>query len=139
MVIGIALTGYLLALFLFTFFPRPILESGDSSAIAEFLKSHSSFFYKILYADTRSVAIGNFFMLTPFPILLHAFNARLKSVQVIFTGFALTLLIEFVQRFIPGRVSDPKDIFANAISVVIGQVLVLLWMVIFDSPRAKTD
>ena len=51
---------YLFLLSLFVLFPRPILESGDSSQISEFLQTHANFFYKILYADTRLVAIGNF-------------------------------------------------------------------------------
>ena len=60
-----ALTLYLLVLSLFVLFPRPILESGDPSQIAEYLRTHANFFYKILYADTHLVALGNFFMLAP--------------------------------------------------------------------------
>jgi hypothetical protein len=66
---AIVLVIYLLAVLTFTFFPRPILETGNSSAIAEYLQSHSNFFCKILYADTHLVAIGNLFMLTPFVYL----------------------------------------------------------------------
>lgn len=41
-------------------------------------------------------------------------------------GFALTSAIETVQRTIPGRVSDPRDILANTTGALIGIVLALL-------------
>jgi glycopeptide antibiotics resistance protein len=41
-------------------------------------------------------------------------------------GVALTCGIEFVQRFLPDRVSDPRDIVANSLGAAIGVVLALL-------------
>lgn len=116
--------GYLSLLFLFVFFPRPILETGDESAIAEFLQSHANIFYKILYADTHLVAYANFFMLTPFILLAHALSPATKKRVLALLGTSVSLLIELVQRFIPGRVSDIRDLYSNVISVFLGLILI---------------
>ena len=123
---AIALVIYLIALLTFTFFPRPILESGNPSAIAEYLQTHANFFYKILYADTHLVAIGNLFMLTPFVYLAKLVFPQVKLLKLFFYGVVLSLVIEFSHLFIPGRVSDPVDFLANSVSVLLGIFLVRL-------------
>ena len=125
-IVAIALVIYLIALLTFTFFPRPILESGDPSAIAEYLQTHANFFYKILYADTQLVAIGNLFMLTPFVYLAKLVFPKVKLIKLFLLGVFLSLTIELSQLFIPGRVSDPVDFFANSASVLLGIFLVRL-------------
>lgn len=117
---ALAFAIYLISLFLFTFFPRPILESGNPAEIAEFLQSHANFFYKILYADTNSVARGNFFMLTPFIVMAHLVWPRIALLKLFLAGVAVSALIELVQLVIPGRVSDPVDFISNTASLVWG-------------------
>ena len=111
---------YLVALFLFTFFPRPILESGDPAQIQEFLRTHANFFYKILYADANSVATGNYFMLTPFIVMAHLVFPHTHLFKLFVSGVLLSALIEIAQIFIPGRVSDPVDSASNSASLLIG-------------------
>jgi glycopeptide antibiotics resistance protein len=123
---AIALVIYLIALLTFTFFPRPILESGNPSAIAEYLQTHANFFYKILYADTHLVAIGNLFMLTPFVYLAKLVFPQVKLIKLFLFGVFISLAIELSQIFIPGRVSDPVDFLANSASVLLGVFLVRL-------------
>jgi glycopeptide antibiotics resistance protein len=123
---AIALVIYLIALLTFTFFPRPILESGNPSAIAEYLQTHANFFYKILYADTHLVAIGNLFMLTPFVYLAKLVFPQVKLIKLFLFGVFISLAIELSQIFIPGRVSDPVDFLANSVSVLLGIFLVRL-------------
>ncbi len=123
---AIALVIYLIALLTFTFFPRPILESGNPSAIAEYLQTHANFFYKILYADTHLVAIGNLFMLTPFVYLAKLVFPKVKLLILFLSGVFISLTIELSQVFIPGRVSDPVDFLANSASVLLGIFLVRL-------------
>ena len=123
---AIALAIYLLAVLTFTFFPRPILETGNPSAIAEYLQTHANFFYKILYADSHLVAIGNLFMLTPFVYLAKLVFPQVKLIRLFLFGVVLSLVIEFSQLFIPGRVSDPVDFLANSVSVLLGIFLVRL-------------
>ena len=111
---------YLIALFLFTFFPRPILETGDPAQIQEFLRAHANFFYKILYADANSVATGNFFMLTPFIVMAHLVFPHTHLFKLFISGVLLSGLIEIAQIYIPGRVSDPVDFASNSASLLIG-------------------
>ena len=125
-IVAIALVIYLIALLTFTFFPRLILESADPSAIAEYLQTHANFFYKILYADTHLVAIGNLFMLTPFVYLAKLVFPKVKLIKLFLLGVFLSLTIELSQLFIPGRVSDPVDFLANSASVLLGIFLVRL-------------
>ena len=117
---------YLLALLTFTFFPRPVLETGDPSAVAEYLRTHANFFYKILYADTRLVALGNFFMFTPLVLIANRVFPDLKLRIFLFTGVFLSALIELSQKAIPGRVSDLVDLASNSASVLVGIFLVRL-------------
>ena len=123
---ALALVIYLFAILTLTFFPRPILETGDSSAIAEYLRSHANFFYKILYADTHLVAIGNLFMLTPFVYLAKLVFPQVKLIKLFLCGVVLSLTIELSQIFIPGRVSDPIDFLANSAGILLGIFLVRL-------------
>ncbi len=117
---------YLLALLTFTFFPRPVLETGDPSEVAEYLRTHANYFYRILYADTQLVAIGNFFMFTPLVIIANRVFPDLKLRIFLFTGVFLSALIELSQKAIPGRVSDLVDLASNSASVLVGIFLVRL-------------
>lgn len=125
-IFAIALVFYFVTLLIFTFFPRPILESGDPSAVAEYLRTHANFFYKILYADTQLVALGNLFMLTPLVLIANRVFPTIKLQALLILGFLLSLFIELSQLVIPGRVSDPVDLISNTFSVVFGIFLVRL-------------
>lgn len=117
---------YLISLASFVLFPRPILESGDPSAIAEFIKTHSNFFYKILYADAQKVSLANFFMLTPFVLLARFAFPMTKLIHIAFIGVALSASIEILQNFIPGRVPDIQDFVSNSVSILIGIFVLIL-------------
>ena len=67
--------------------------------------------------------IGLFVPLGVFLLLL--FGARLWLVALA-AGIVLTSMIENIQRSIPGRVSDPRDVAANSIGMVIGIGLALV-------------
>ena len=115
---------YLIALFLFVFFPRPVLESNSTTSITEYLQTHANLFYKILYANDRAVAIANFFMLTPFAIITHVVFPKLELVKIFLLGCLISTVIELAQIAIPGRVSDFRDFLSNALSLGIGLILV---------------
>jgi len=123
---GIACAIYLASLSLFVLFPRPVLETGDPSQIAQYLQTHASFFYKILYADTRLVALGNFLMLLPLPIILNAINPAISLKKIFLLGASLSALFELTQLLIPGRVSDFVDFVSNSLSVLLGIAIVRL-------------
>lgn len=125
----IAFAFYLVALLLFTFFPRPVLESGDPNAISAFLHTHANFFYKILYADATNVAIGNYFMLTPFIVMAHLVFPKTSLRKLFAVGVGVSALIEISQLFIPGRVSDLVDFLSNVLSLVWGLAAVKIWSI----------
>ena len=123
---GIACAIYLASLSLFVLFPRPVLETGDPSQVAQYLQTHANFFYKILYADTRLVALGNFLMMAPLPIILNAIYPTISLKKIFFFGSALSALFELTQLLIPGRVSDFVDFVSNSLSVLLGIAIVRL-------------
>lgn len=41
-------------------------------------------------------------------------------------GVVATLVIEFAQRFLPERVSDPRDLLANTLGTLLGTAVVVL-------------
>ena len=67
--------------------------------------------------------IGLFVPLGVFLLLLV--GSRLWLVALA-SGIVLTSMIESVQRSIPGRVSDPRDVAANSIGMFVGIALALL-------------
>ena len=67
--------------------------------------------------------IGLFVPLGVFLVLLV--GTRLWWVAVM-AGIVLTGMIESVQKNIPGRVSDPRDVAANSIGMFVGVALALL-------------
>jgi len=117
---------YLAIVLLFVLFPRPILESADPSALQNFLMNHSGIFYKILYADSSTIQVSNFFLFTPAAALMKLVFPKLKSSYIFIVFLLLSLAIEAVQLLIPGRVSDWRDLLANGVSGAIGLILALL-------------
>ena len=67
--------------------------------------------------------IGLFVPLGVFLLLLV--GTRLWFVALA-AGVVLTSMIENIQRSVPGRVSDPRDVAANSIGMAIGLVLAVL-------------
>ena len=119
-ILAFLLALYLVALAVFVFFPRAVLVTGSPTAVANYLETHANLFYRILYANDRTVAIANFFMLTPLPIIVHFFKPEFKKRYIFGLGVLISCVIEISQLFIPGRVSDFRDVFSNACSVLVG-------------------
>ena len=113
---------------MFTLFPRPLLESANPGEIEEFLRTQANLLYKILYADTSLVYIGNYFLLLPFALLVSwAFPSwsvvtRLL-VEVLISGF-----VEISQIWIPGRVSDAVDFLSNVFGAAVGILIYEKWL-----------
>ena len=69
---------------------------------------------------------ANIFMFFPIGMLARLLlpSGRRHGLVSIAFGVALTCTIEFVQKFIPGRVSDISDIVSNSIGTVLGVAIV---------------
>lgn len=80
--------------------------------------------------------IGLFVPLGVFLLLLV--GTRLWIVALV-AGIVLTSMIEGLQREIPGRVSDPRDVAANSIGMVIGVVVAVVLTLPAEIRRRRAD
>jgi glycopeptide antibiotics resistance protein len=121
-----AVVIYLAIVLLFVLYPRPILDSTDPSALQPFLKAHTGTFYEILYEDSSTIQVSNFFLFTPAAAFLKLVFPKTKSLYIFIGFLLLSLAIETLQLLIPGRVSDWQDLLANGVSGAIGVILAVL-------------
>ena len=136
-VLPLLLISYICLALLFTLFPRPILLSTDPAEIELFFQTHTGLFYQVLYADSDKVAIGNYLLLTIPALLVRIRFAKSNPALLLALFFILSLIIELLQQVIPGRVSDPIDLFSNTISAVIGLLLAHLFLLLWSPMRGK--
>lgn len=127
----VVLTLYIFLLLLFTLFPRPVLESSDANALLEFLRENKGVFFKILYADSDSVYVGNYLMFMPLALLLSSVKPGWSKFKRLLVLVSLSGSIEIAQLIIPGRTSDLIDFFSN----VFGGFLVILVLDFWRSRR----
>lgn len=80
--------------------------------------------------------IGLFVPLGVFLLLLV--GTRLWIVALV-AGIVLTSMIEGLQREIPGRVSDPRDVAANSIGMFIGVVVAVVLTLPAEIRRRRAD
>lgn len=76
------------------------------------------------YSDLEFAA--NIGMFVPLGILFVVAFGRNKWWAAALVGAALTLLIEGAQRYIPDRVSDPRDVLANITGAGVGALIALI-------------
>jgi glycopeptide antibiotics resistance protein len=76
------------------------------------------------YSDLEFVA--NIGMFVPLGILFVVAFGRSRWWAAVLVGGALTLLIEGAQRYIPDRVSDPRDVLANITGAAVGALIALI-------------
>lgn len=67
--------------------------------------------------------LANVALFVPIGLLLVLLLERRRWWLAILVGVVLTVAIEFVQQFLPSRVSDPRDLVANAIGTTLGVLL----------------
>ena len=72
---------------------------------------------------------ANVAMFVPVGLFFLLLLGRRRWWLAIVLGVVLTCAIEFVQKFLPDRVSDPRDILANSVGAFVGVVaaLVVTW------------
>jgi glycopeptide antibiotics resistance protein len=96
----VALWAYLLALMSIVWTP----VSSDSGALLGLFR-----------IEGPLERILNLLLLTPLPFLLIKNFGNLSKFLLLFSGPLVSITIEAVQNFIPGRVSDPIDIVLNSL------------------------
>ncbi|HEY5980683.1 MAG TPA: VanZ family protein [Microlunatus sp.] len=82
--------------------------------------------YLLSISDNRLEFLANIALFVPVGVfLLLLFGNRLWWVALA-ASFTMTTAIETAQRFIPGRVSDERDLIANGAGAVIGVLVALV-------------
>ena len=123
--LSLATVGYLAVVGWITLGPQPI-DTGNGYWLwraLQFFSSHES--TRWLTYD-RVEFLSNVAMFVPIGIFfVLLFGRRLWFMSVI-SGVLLTLTIEFAQRFIPGRISDVRDLVANSLGTAVGVLLALV-------------
>jgi glycopeptide antibiotics resistance protein len=105
--------------------PQPLDSKAESVLwrVLDVFQSHSASSW-ITYDTVEFTA--NIFMFLPIGLFfLLLFGRRFWWLAILF-GFALTVGIETAQLFIPGRVSDIRDIESNTIGAILGVVVGLI-------------
>ena len=80
--------------------------------------------------------LANVAMFMPLGLFFVLLLGRRRWWLAIMFGVALTIAIEFVQLALPSRVSDPRDLVANALGTTLG-VLVALVVTAAKARRLK--
>ena len=71
---------------------------------------------------------ANILLFVPLGVLFAMLLGRGRWWLAFALGGAATLTIEFVQLFLPARVSDPRDLLANALGTLLGIAVVAVGM-----------
>ncbi len=105
--------------------PQPLDDRTDSLVwrLLGFFSRHASTDW-ITYSMLEFWS--NVLMFIPVGLFFLLLLARRRWWLAIALGVLLTLGIEFVQQYLPDRVSDPRDILANSVGAFVGVVAALL-------------
>ncbi|MEO5921454.1 MAG: VanZ family protein [Pseudolysinimonas sp.] len=105
--------------------PQP-LDEGADSLVWRLLH----FFSRFSATDWVTYSLLEFWanvaMFVPVGLFFVLLLGRRRWWLAIGLGILLTCAIEFVQMFLPDRVSDPRDIVANSVGALVGVVIALV-------------
>jgi glycopeptide antibiotics resistance protein len=124
-VLTVISVAYLALVAWITLGPQPLDEqaAGYLYRIIEEFSQHRTTAW-LTYSRVEFLA--NIALFVPVGVLiLLMFGRRWWWVGII-AGGLLTCAIEFAQRFLPDRVSDPRDLVANTIGAAIGAIAALV-------------
>ena len=83
--------------------------------------------------------LANVGLFVPLGVFLVLLVGTRHWLVALVAGIILTSMIESVQREIPGRVSDPRDVAANSIGMFIGVVVAVVLTLPAEIRRRRAD
>lgn len=124
-VLSVVTLMYLGVVAFITLGPQPLDEGTDSLVwrVLRFFARHDATSW-LTYATVEFWA--NVAMFVPVGLFFLLLLGRRRWWLAILLGVGLTFAIEFAQMFLPGRVSDPRDVVANSVGAFIGVVVALV-------------
>jgi glycopeptide antibiotics resistance protein len=124
-VLGLFTVAYLAFVGWITLGPQPLDDDPNGLLFRSlaFFDRHAATSW-ITYNGLEFTA--NVFMFLPIGLFLVLLFGRSLWWLAMSLGFGLTVAIETAQIFLPGRVSDPRDIVANTCGAVIGVIVGLI-------------
>ena len=105
--------------------PQP-LDEGTDSLVWRLLGFFSRFDATSWITYSLLEFWANVAMFVPVGLFFLLLLGRGRWWLAIVLGVVLTCAIEFAQMFIPGRVSDPRDIVANSVGALVGVVIAVI-------------
>jgi VanZ family protein len=116
----LALAGYALLIGYGSLYPFASWRVPDADALLFLLQPPPSYI-------TRTDTTTNILAYLPFGLMLaRALSYRVRPLRAVLlatvTGISLSLVMEVLQMFVPGRVSSNLDILANGLGTLIGAV-----------------
>lgn len=121
------LAAYVTVLGLSVLWPRTISElSQGAPASSPTTNTAVQAANNVLYIDGFPELLGNFVMLIPIALLLSKIFPTLKALPILLVCLTITISIEFLQIYIPGRVSDVRDVVTNFLGAAIAVGLIHL-------------
>ena len=104
--------------------PQPLDEGTDSLVwkLIHFFSRYPSL--HITYSSLEFLA--NVAMFVPVGLFFLLLLGRRRWWLAIVLGVLLTCGIEFTQLFLPGRVSDVRDILSNSVGAFVGVIIALI-------------
>lgn len=103
--------------------PQPMAQEGVFFRILGWLQVYGWFTW-VTYNGVEFAA--NVLMFLPIGVFFLLLLGRRQSWLAAIVGAALSAAIEFVQLFLPERVSDPRDLAANSAGAVLGVIIGLI-------------
>jgi glycopeptide antibiotics resistance protein len=126
------LTLYSLFLLVVVFFPRSDQENTPKR-IPTISKEGTipEIAHSVLYLNGWLEIFGNFFLMVPIAFFMNHGYPRIKLRKILIICVPISISIEVIQKFVPGRVSDVNDFLLNSTGVAL--TLVAIWVFSYSS------
>lgn len=124
--INILLLGSILFIIYLTIFPESLLGTGITPGGINFIPFHTigDLLFHQSFRDFIINNIGNIILFVPFGCVLPFKFSNINSLQKgCLIGMSLSIIIEFVQLFMPNRWTDVDDVILNTLGTGIGYCL----------------